>query len=295
MATLMAAACSAEPDDGVSSADDHSTNEGETLEGFERDLAYSQCMRDNGIENFPDPVQHEDGAIELSLDGSIDNESEEFNEAERACEGLRPGSSGGEPIDPDLYEALVEFSECMRDNGISAFPDPQPDGGIMFDDIGPNHRQGTAIFIDSFISQAPAGDANAAAWVRRMRVYRACWDAPAVQVAAWLLGCCTVPITQVQGRGRRCSPRKRTCISASIHLIWCVRAKLPATTLPANRRRHSHRHIRSPMAPGNHWKFGNDQSMAWQAIRPGLRRDNGATPLGAESGSARSKDARQAD
>ncbi|MEZ5667181.1 MAG: hypothetical protein R3F55_07070 [Alphaproteobacteria bacterium] len=41
-------------------------------------------------------------------------------------------------------------------------------GGIMFDDIGANHRQGTAIFTDSFIQDAPAGDANAAAWRRRM-------------------------------------------------------------------------------------------------------------------------------
>lgn len=49
-------------------------------------------------------------------------------------------------------------------------------GGIMFDDIGPNHRQGTAIFNDSFISQAPAGEANADAWVRRMRFWTACHE-----------------------------------------------------------------------------------------------------------------------
>jgi hypothetical protein len=46
-------------------------------------------------------------------------------------------------------------------------------GGIMFDSIGPNHRQGTAIFIDSFISQAPAGETNPAAWIRRMRFWTA--------------------------------------------------------------------------------------------------------------------------
>lgn len=46
-------------------------------------------------------------------------------------------------------------------------------GGIMFDDIGPNHRQGAALFYDSFISQAPAGDANGAAWVDRMRFWTA--------------------------------------------------------------------------------------------------------------------------
>ena len=46
-------------------------------------------------------------------------------------------------------------------------------GGIMFDDIGSNHRQGTAIFTDAFIANPPAGDANPAAWVKRMRFWTA--------------------------------------------------------------------------------------------------------------------------
>ncbi len=46
-------------------------------------------------------------------------------------------------------------------------------GGVMFDDIGPNHRQGTAIFTNSFISQAPAGEANPEAWVDRMKFWTA--------------------------------------------------------------------------------------------------------------------------
>ncbi|MDX1621341.1 MAG: hypothetical protein R3320_10150 [Nitriliruptorales bacterium] len=46
-------------------------------------------------------------------------------------------------------------------------------GGIMFDDIGPNHRQGTALFIDSFISDVPSGEANPDAYKRRMRFWTA--------------------------------------------------------------------------------------------------------------------------
>lgn len=46
-------------------------------------------------------------------------------------------------------------------------------GGIMFDDIGTAQRQGTAIFSDSFISQAPAGEANPGPWVERMRFWTA--------------------------------------------------------------------------------------------------------------------------
>ena len=49
-------------------------------------------------------------------------------------------------------------------------------GGIMFDDIGPNHRQGTAIFNDSFIANAPAGDPNPPAWVRRNIFWTACHE-----------------------------------------------------------------------------------------------------------------------
>lgn len=46
-------------------------------------------------------------------------------------------------------------------------------GGIMFDDIGPQHRQGTAIFNDAFISVPPSGDPAPAAWVQRMRFWTA--------------------------------------------------------------------------------------------------------------------------
>lgn len=49
-------------------------------------------------------------------------------------------------------------------------------GGIMFDDIGPNHRQGTAMFNDSFISNPPAGESHPDAWVARMRFWTACHE-----------------------------------------------------------------------------------------------------------------------
>lgn len=49
-------------------------------------------------------------------------------------------------------------------------------GGIMFDDIGPQHRQGCAIFTDSFISIPPPGDPDAAAWVERSVFWTACHE-----------------------------------------------------------------------------------------------------------------------
>lgn len=62
--------------------------------------------------------------------------------------------------------SMWTFWAALHDQGTSL-------GGIMFDDIGPNHRQGTAIFTEAFIKDPPAGDAAPGAWVARMRFWTA--------------------------------------------------------------------------------------------------------------------------
>jgi len=49
-------------------------------------------------------------------------------------------------------------------------------GGIMFDDIGANHRQGAAIFYDSFISDTPTNDPAPNAYVDRMQFWTMCHE-----------------------------------------------------------------------------------------------------------------------
>jgi hypothetical protein len=48
--------------------------------------------------------------------------------------------------------------------------------GMLFDDIGPHRRQGTALFNDSFVTEAPAGDPDPAAWAARSRLWTACHE-----------------------------------------------------------------------------------------------------------------------
>jgi hypothetical protein len=62
--------------------------------------------------------------------------------------------------------AVWTLFAAMSEDGVSL-------GGIMFDTIGPNHRQGTAIFSDSFIATPPPNDPAPAAWVARMRFWTA--------------------------------------------------------------------------------------------------------------------------
>ncbi|GAA2268438.1 hypothetical protein GCM10009853_022160 [Glycomyces scopariae] len=141
LSALSAAACGDDADDGgvasvdgaTESASDDSGDGGEDLDPFEEALAYSDCMRENGVPDFPDPEQGEGGGITLGLPEGMNAETEEFKAAEAACEDMRPGPDGGEDADPEVYAQLLEYSECMRENGITEFPDPQPGGGIMMD------------------------------------------------------------------------------------------------------------------------------------------------------------------
>ena len=64
-------------------------------------LAHSRCMRENGVEDFPDPTFDEDGGtqIRLSKGSGIDPDDPDFREAEEACQDTMPTkpSAGSAP------------------------------------------------------------------------------------------------------------------------------------------------------------------------------------------------------
>jgi hypothetical protein len=90
-------------------------------------LEFAQCMREEGV-NFPDPTFDIDGNPQFD-NLEIENE-EEFESAFENCEDiLRNALPEQFDLDPEVEAALVdaslEFSKCMRDQGID-FPDPKP-------------------------------------------------------------------------------------------------------------------------------------------------------------------------
>ena len=90
-------------------------------------LNFARCMREEGI-NFPDPTFDIDGNPQFD-NLEVENE-EEFEKAFENCEDiLRNALPEQFDLDPEVEAALVdaslEFSQCMRDQGID-FPDPKP-------------------------------------------------------------------------------------------------------------------------------------------------------------------------
>jgi len=89
-------------------------------------LKLSECMRANGVPNFPDP--NGQGVIQGS---GIDPNSPQFQKAQQTCAkklGGGPGSRSPAQI-AQAEAAALAFSKCMRAHGLSDFPDPQFSSG----------------------------------------------------------------------------------------------------------------------------------------------------------------------
>lgn len=73
-------------------------------------LAFAQCMRDNGVQEFPDP---KDGGINLGGTG-VDVDSPAFKAAEKACESLLPQPPDGSAAASDGQEMTLAANPTVR-------------------------------------------------------------------------------------------------------------------------------------------------------------------------------------
>lgn len=136
---VVLAACEGSGGDGVASIDEPSeggvgeeTNIATEPSGEESILAFAQCMRDNGVEDFEDPGFNADGSLEFrgggpGAFGDIDRQT--LRNAFEACqEHLEGFAFGRGSVDrSEIEDRLVEFAACMRDpnrGNLSEFPDP---------------------------------------------------------------------------------------------------------------------------------------------------------------------------
>lgn len=90
----------------------------------EQMLKFTECMRGEGVD-MPDPEPG--GGIRIQGSDPAKTEA-----AMAKCRQYMPnGGEMGRMNAADLEKAR-QYSKCMRDNGVAAFPDPDPEtGGIM--------------------------------------------------------------------------------------------------------------------------------------------------------------------
>jgi hypothetical protein len=164
---LLAAACGesgASGDDGIATLTDtdettvQSDDDSGSTDGGDSEqaaLEFAQCIRDGGID-FPDPTVDEEGnpsfaaAFQAAQDGSFDARSEEFRQALADCEDLIDGFAfgrGGANVGVEqIQEALLPYTECLRDEGLDVgdvnLGGGQPGAGAGGEQQGGGRREG---------------------------------------------------------------------------------------------------------------------------------------------------------
>lgn len=117
----------------VTACGSSSSNEAASPGDRDQAIAFAQCMRENGVADFPDPDS--EGRFRGLSHEHQDNS--QFRAAQEACRDLAPGGEHQKLGDPAFVEQMREFSQCMRANGLPDFPDPDAQGRLR----GAGHEQ----------------------------------------------------------------------------------------------------------------------------------------------------------
>jgi hypothetical protein len=100
---------------------------------LQRLVAYSACMRRNGVPSFPDPTTQ--GNLLITPSDHINPASPQVKRAQSACEKLSPESIRGAGMTPAQHAkalaAMTRYVQCMRKHGVAmANPFSGPNGGV---------------------------------------------------------------------------------------------------------------------------------------------------------------------
>jgi hypothetical protein len=93
-------------------------------------LKFAQCMREHGMSWFPDP---QPGAGGLQIKVPAGQDKSKVDAAMAACKKFLPNGGVPDRLDPAQLEQARQMSQCMRDHGITNFPDPDADGRMQLD------------------------------------------------------------------------------------------------------------------------------------------------------------------
>ena len=94
-------------------------------------LAYAQCIRDNGYAEFPDPDP--EGGFKFRIE---QGSAPRFRAATDACRDLAPEGMRDDAVTPEQLDALIKLAQCVRENGVPEFPDPDSKGGFDLSNSG---------------------------------------------------------------------------------------------------------------------------------------------------------------
>jgi hypothetical protein len=105
---------------------------GNTAANAQKAVKFAECMRSNGVSQFPDPGASGKLTIDAVANGSsLDPNTPAFKQAISACKNLEPAGFTGSKRSAQQQQAGLKFAQCIRENGVKDFPDPIPNGPLV--------------------------------------------------------------------------------------------------------------------------------------------------------------------
>jgi hypothetical protein len=84
----------------------------------EKGVKFAECMRSNGVGDFPDPDANGEFMYGVSVTPAV------FTKAVDACKALQPPGALSGQRSPTQQSLALKFAQCVRTNGVVDFPDP---------------------------------------------------------------------------------------------------------------------------------------------------------------------------
>ena len=92
--------------------------QGSKLTDAAKAVKFAQCMRANGVADYPDPDDANADSYGVSVTPKV------FSGAVRACKALKPPGALSMKLTPKQQTAALKFAVCVRAHGVKDFPDP---------------------------------------------------------------------------------------------------------------------------------------------------------------------------
>ena len=90
-----------------------------TLTARQKAVKFSECLRANGVSDFPDPnASGEFPSYGVSVTAAV------WTKAVAACKSLQPPGSLNAHLTQTQFSAALKFAQCVREHGVPDFPDP---------------------------------------------------------------------------------------------------------------------------------------------------------------------------
>ena len=99
------------------------TGSSESATVGDKTMQFGDCMRKNGITEFPDSNGLSDQEFVEAIE-KADPSSAAFKKALGACKELQPVGLLGGKASPKQMSDRLKFAQCIREHGVEDFPDP---------------------------------------------------------------------------------------------------------------------------------------------------------------------------